>query len=141
MKAVWTALGALGFVGGAAFLALWVLAWTGRVPPGEPLAVSLGVMLLVVGLFCLRQAADPAANRGTWKRSNVKVGRLSALGFGMAFCAVGLAFVASHWLPNPFGLGMAGVALAGFVLAWCGGTLDANRARSEDMSEPSSTAR
>src|SRR5207245_3316145 len=91
MKTLWMALGVLGFVSGAAFLVFWVLAWTGQVPSGGPLAISCGAMLLVTGLFSLRGAAskDAQAERGTWRRSNIQVGRLSAFACGGGICAVG----------------------------------------------------
>ncbi len=129
MKKVWTILGALGFISGAAFLAFSILAWTGLVPPGEPLTASLGLTLLIVGIFTLREAANKTAERGTWKRSNVKVGRLSALGFGLGFCTVGIAFLGSDHLPKQFAYWVVGAFAVAFALAWVGQSLDARRAR------------
>jgi len=133
MKTVWMALGVLGFVSGAAFLVFWLLAWMGQVPPGEPLLISCGVMLLVTGFFILRGAASKSADaeRGKWARSNVKVGRLSAFAMGTFFCAIGAVFVGSHWLPKEFGLASAAVALASFALAWFGASRDERSARAE----------
>lgn len=128
MKAFWIALGAVGFGGGAAFVVFWVLAWTGDVPPGAPLAISLGVMLLVAGVFCFREAAS-SAGRGTWARSNVQVGRLSAVGFGLAFCAVGLGFVGFEFLTKPIQMCLVGAVVLAFLLVLCGQRLDARRAR------------
>jgi hypothetical protein len=132
MKTIWIPLGALGFLSGAAFLIFWLLAWSAQVPPGEPLILSCGLMLLVTGLFLLRAAADKTADRGTWARSNVKIGRLSGFALGTFFFAIGAAFVGSLWLPRLFGLGGAAVALASFALAWFGTSRDERRAREKD---------
>jgi hypothetical protein len=130
MKRFWVALGGLGFVSGAAFLVFWLLAWTGLVPLGEPSAVSLGLMLLVTGLFSLRGAAGKAeAERGRWKRSNVRVGRLSALGFGVIFCAIGAAFLGSARLPEQVALWLLPATVAGAALILVGQSLDVRRAR------------
>jgi hypothetical protein len=131
MKTVWVALGALGFISGAAFLVLWLLAWTGQVPPGEPLAISGGVMLLVTALFSLRAAADKTADRGTWARTNVKISRLSAFAKGTFFCAIAAGILGSLWLSKQFGIGIAAVVLASFALTCFGKTLDGRRARAE----------
>jgi len=125
MSRFWIALGALGVLSGAAFLVLWLLGWVGWVPPGEPLAVSGGVVLLVTGAFRLRAAAD----RGTWARSSV--GRLTAFAEGTFFCAVAAALLGRQWLPGPHGLGWAAVAVASMALVWFGKTRDGRRAQAE----------
>lgn len=132
MKTVWTVLGALGFISGVAFLIFWLLAWTGHVPPGELMAITCGVMLLVTGLFDLRAAVDKNADRGKWARSNVKVGRLSNFAMGTGFCAVGTAMLGWPWLPEQFELGMVAVFMASFALSCYGKTLDGRRARAEE---------
>jgi hypothetical protein len=124
MKTVWIALGGLGFVSGAAFLVFWLLAWAGQVPLGEPLAISAGVMLLVTGVFCLRAAADKTADRGKWKRSNVKLGRLSAFAFGVGFGTIGTVFLGHGWLPERYGVWAAVAWLASFVLGVLGQWID-----------------
>lgn len=131
MKAIWIALGGLGFLSGAAFLIFWPLAWTGHVP-WEPVAITCGVMGLVTGLFTLREAVDKTADRGTWARSNVKVGRLSAFAMGTFFCAISVGMLGSLWLPNSFGIGIIAVVLASFALSCFGATLDGRRARAEE---------
>jgi hypothetical protein len=137
MKTVWTFLGGLGFLGGAAFLVFGLLAWTGLLPPGEPLAISGGVMLLVSGLFCLRAAADKTAEaaRGKWARSNVKVGRLSEFAFGVGFCSIGAVFLGSNRLPGWFGIAPFVLYVASWALAWIGAILDRRRARTDDASQ------
>lgn len=134
MKTVWTTLGALGFLSGAAFLVFWILAWTGPVPPGEPLAIACGVMLLITGLFTLRAAVDKTAarERGKWARSNVKVGRLSAAAMGTFFCAIGIGMLGSTWLPEPLKLGIVATAMISFALGGFGAALDGQRARAEE---------
>jgi len=124
MKTVWMALGVLGFISGAAFLVFWLLAWTRQVPPGEPLTTSCGVMLLVTGLFCIRGTASKTADRGKWARSNVKVGQLSAFGFGVVFCSIGAAFLGFNWLPKQLSIWLVGAVMAGFALTWVGQALD-----------------
>jgi hypothetical protein len=135
MKTVWTFLGGLGFLGGAAFLVFCVLAWTGLVPPGEPAAVSGGVMLLITGLFGLREAADKTANRGTWDRSNVKVGRLSAFAMGVGFCSIGAVFLGYNRLPQWFGIAAFVLWVASWALTWLAMSLDFRRARKNDASQ------
>jgi hypothetical protein len=133
METVWTVLGGLGFMSGAAFLVFWLLAWTGHVPPGGPLAVSGGGMVLVTGLLVLRAAVGKAAQRerGKWARSNVQVGRLSVFAMGTFFCAIGAGILGSPWLPKQFGIGMIAVAMASFALGCFCATLDGRRARAE----------
>jgi hypothetical protein len=128
MKTVWLVLGALGFMSGAAFLVFWLLAWTGQVPPGAPLAVSAGLMSLVTGLFQLREAFSKTGSRGKWGRSNVRLGRLSALGVGLWFTAGGVAIVGYGWLTERIIPAILGAFAAGFVLTMVGMRSDGRRA-------------
>jgi len=114
----------LGFISGAAYLVFCLLAWTGQVPLGEPLAISCGVMLLVTGVFSLREAVDKTADRPKWARSNVKVGRLSALAFGIGSCAIGTVFLGYGWLPERYGVWATVVFLASFALGLLGQWID-----------------
>ncbi len=133
MKTVWMVLGTLGFLGGAAFLVISVLVWTGLVRPAEPMLIPGGVVLLVTGLFCLRGAADKTADRGRWRGSKVKVGRLSSFAFGVGFCAMGSVFLGFGWLlPQSYGIWAAAVFVASWVLAVLGQFLD-NRAYEREV--------
>jgi hypothetical protein len=119
MKTVWTILGTLGFLCGAAFLVSWLLAWTGRLP-AQPLTISLGGMLLVTGLFCFGEAFSKSGSQAKWRRSDVRVGRLSSFAAGLWFGAGGVAFLGYGWLTEHIVPGILGAFAAGFVLGLAG---------------------
>ncbi len=128
-SAFWTALGGLGFISGAAFLIFWLLAWTRHVPPGEPLAITGGVMLLVTGLFSLREAFSTTDPHAKWGRSDVPCGRLTSFAFGLGFCAIGVTFLSHGWLTDRIvpGLLFVGAFVASFILSLVGSHLDEGR--------------
>jgi hypothetical protein len=120
MKTFWNVLGALGFLSGAAFLALFIPCWA-RLLPWELAHYSLGVMQLITGVFAVREAADS----GRWARSVEPIGRLTLFAIGLAFCAGGVAFLGRVWLTDTFaGLSLFGAVAAGIVLALVGQQLD-----------------
>ena len=134
MKNLWVALGAVGFISAAAFIVLMVLAFAGVVPASEPLAISCGVMLLVVGIFDLRSAIDRSAVAalGTWKSSNVKVGRFSTFAMGIGFCLIGVAALFSQGLSEQVNIAIFVAVVGSFALTWYGSSMDFGRARAQE---------
>lgn len=126
MKTLWTILGVLGFLSGAAFLVFFILYWT-RLLPAEPAAISAGAMGLVTGLFSLREAFSTTGPRDKWRRSDVPCGRLSSFAFGLSFRAVGVAFLGYGWLTDHIVPAILGAFAIGFVLALVGARLDVRR--------------
>ena len=118
----------LGFLSGAAFLVFSLLAWTGQVPPGAPLAMSCGGMLLATGLFLLSEAISKSGPHDKWRRSNVRLGRLSAFAGGLWFSAGSVAFVGYGWLTEHIAPAILGAFAAGFVLGIVGMRSDGRRA-------------
>jgi hypothetical protein len=128
MKTLWTVLGAVGFLSGAAFFVFLILFWT-KLLPADETVISGGTMALVVGLFSLREAFSTTAERGKWRHSEVPCGRLSSFAFGLGFCAVGVATLSYRWLIDQIvpGLVFFGTFIASFVLGLVGQQLDARR--------------
>jgi hypothetical protein len=54
-------------------------------------------MLLVTGLFFLGEAFGTSGPGTKWRRTNVRLGRLSSFAGGLWFGAVGVAFLGYGW--------------------------------------------
>jgi hypothetical protein len=130
MKTVWVILGVLGFLSGAAFLVFWLLAWAGLLL-AAPMVISGGGMLLVTGLFLLGEAFSTIGPHTKWRRSNVRLGRLSLFAGGLWFSAGGVAFLGYGWLTDHILPAILGAFAAGFVLALVGLHLDGRRAEAD----------
>jgi hypothetical protein len=120
MKTVWLVLGGFGLTGGAAFLVFWLLVMTRLIPAGAPLFISGGVMLLVTGLFTLREAFSETPPGAKWSRSDVLTGRLSTFALGLMFTTGGVAFVGFGWLSDHILSALLVIEAAGVVLLMFG---------------------
>jgi hypothetical protein len=114
------------------FVLLWALFFAGF--PVEPvLKVCMGIAGTAVGLHSIGEALFRHWERGWWKpppgqHATVRVGRLSSLGFGLWFGAVGVALLGNGWLPDYSLSGILGALGAGFVLMMVGIKYDRRRA-------------
>jgi uncharacterized membrane protein YeaQ/YmgE (transglycosylase-associated protein family) len=129
MKTFWTILGLIGFLSGAALVVFWGLSWTSKAPPDAAVAISAGVMGLVTGLFCLRDAFSKAGPGAKWRGSEVPGGRLTTFAIGLAFCVFGLGILGHGWLAGHAvpALLLLVAYLGSFVLVIVSAQLDARR--------------
>jgi hypothetical protein len=125
------------FAGMFAFLIFWMLLWAGL--PVERLAcVSIGVAITATGLILIGESLRPRWMLDyRWnprpRRRVVVPGRLTSLGFGIAFCVHGVVFLAATFLGDGELPGLAvsaylGALAAAVVLMVVGHRYDLRRA-------------
>jgi hypothetical protein len=109
--------------------------------PVERLALgSMGVAGTATGLLLIGQALMPLWERAWWKpppgrQATVRLGRLSSLGFGIGFGALGITFLAGAFLGEHDGLSrsaarvLLGTFAAAFALVMAGMECDRRAAQ------------
>ncbi|MFL5339827.1 MAG: hypothetical protein ACJ8F7_06725 [Gemmataceae bacterium] len=118
-----------GLVLTAVFAALW---WAGF-PVERPVVMSVGVLLTAAALNFVGEALRPGSTQVRWSpRPGLVVmppSRVTSLGAGLWFGAIGVAFLGRDWLTESIVAGIMGAAIAGVALALVGGWLARRRAR------------
>jgi hypothetical protein len=114
-----------------AFLLFWVLFWVG-LPVERLLALSVGVPATATGLMFISGALRlRAAQEGRWSPPPssrvVRPGRLTSLGVGLWFGAVGVAFLGHGWLTEHAVWAILGAFAAGLALMMVGSRQDRRR--------------
>jgi hypothetical protein len=120
------------------FALFWALLWVGLAVE-RLVCVSLGVALTAAGLNFIDGALRPRWERGRWNPPPgylvLLPGRLTSLGVGIWFGAIGVAFLGGDWLTEHAVPEILGALAAAFVLIMVGARYDRRRAEAARATE------